>query len=352
MATIAQAVRLALHYGETHLGVTDVFGEDVGPPLGGVFTATQGLKTAYNTPLDERGILGSAMGIAYAGGRPVCEIQFCDYAFNVMDLFKIAGNQRWAAAGTFALPIVVMTPTGAGIRGSLYHSHSFESWASRLAGWKVCLPSNALDAYGLMLSAIADPNPCLVLLPKSLLRVKGDKKIPGEPADADELSRLIDAPIGDRTGWQPQWPEVQEYFVPFGKADLVREGTAATVVSYGRMLPLCVQAADELARDLGHRFDVVDLRSIFPYDWDLISRSVEKTGRFLTVNEDTEVTNFGEHLLRRVVDEHFYDLVARPRVLQGEHLPGIGMNQVYETNSVPQLHHVRDAMRAVAEDAA
>lgn len=352
MATIVQAVRLALHYGEKHLGVTDVFGEDVGPPLGGVFTATQGLKTAYNTPLDERGILGSAMGIAYAGGRPVCEIQFCDYAFNVMDLFKIAGNQRWASAGTYALPLVVMTPTGSGIRGSLYHSHSFESWASRLAGWKICLPSNALDAYGLMLSAIADPNPCLVLLPKSLLRVKGDAKIPGEPADADELSRLIDAPIGDRTGWEPQWPAVEEYFVPFGKGSLVREGTAATVVAYGRMLPVCVQAADDLARDLGLHFDVIDLRSIFPYDWDLISRSVEKTGRFLAVNEDTEVTNFGEHLLRRVVDEHFYDLLARPRVLQGEHLPGIGMNQVYETNTVPQHHHVRDAMRAVAEDAA
>ena len=96
MATMVQAVRLALHYGEEHLGVTDVFGEDVGPPLGGVFTATQGLKTAWNTPLDERGILGTAMGIAYAGGRPVCEIQFCDYAFNVIDMFKIAGNQRWA----------------------------------------------------------------------------------------------------------------------------------------------------------------------------------------------------------------------------------------------------------------
>ena len=101
MATLVQAVRMALHYGETHLGVTDVFGEDVGPPLGGVFTATQGLKTAWNTPLDERGIIGTAMGIAYAGGKPVCEIQFCDYAFNVLDMLKIAGNQRWASGGGF-----------------------------------------------------------------------------------------------------------------------------------------------------------------------------------------------------------------------------------------------------------
>src|SRR6476469_5341768 len=143
MANMAQAVRMALHYGETHLGVTDVFGEDVGPPLGGVFTATQGLKTAWNTPLDERGIIDTAMGIAYAGGRPVCEIQFCDYALNVRDMFKGAGNPRWASGGEYDMPTVGMTPSGAGIRGSIYHSHSFESWASRLAGWKVVMPSNA-----------------------------------------------------------------------------------------------------------------------------------------------------------------------------------------------------------------
>src|SRR5215468_9153318 len=199
MANMAQAVRMALHYAEEHLGVTDVFGEDVGAPLGGVFTATQGLKTAWNSPLDERGIIGCAMGIAYAGGRPVAEIQFCDYGFNTIDLLKVAGNQRWAGAGQFELPMVVMTPSGSGIRGSLYHSHSFESWASRLAGWKVVMPSTPLDAYGLMLSAIADPNPVLVLLPKALLRLRGEQKIPGEPDDENELKDRIDAPVGDRS---------------------------------------------------------------------------------------------------------------------------------------------------------
>jgi 2-oxoisovalerate dehydrogenase E1 component beta subunit len=351
MANMAQAVRMALHFGETHLGVTDVFGEDVGPPLGGVFTATQGLKTAWNTPLDERGILGTAMGIAYAGGKPVCEIQFADYAFNVLDLFKIAGNQRWASGGSFDMPLVVMTPNGAGIRGSLYHSHSFESWAARLAGWKIVMPSTALDAYGLMLAAIKDPNPVLVLLPKALLRAKDTRLIPGEPADGDELSRMIDAPIGDRSNWQPRWPDLQDYTVKIGEAALVREGADATVISYGRPLPLCAQAADDLAHD-GLSFDVIDLRSIFPYDWDMISKSVLKTGRVLIVNEDTEVTNFGEHLLRRVIDEHFYDLAARPRTLMGKHIPGIGMNQVYETNSVPQLPDIRAAMRELATEAA
>jgi 2-oxoisovalerate dehydrogenase E1 component beta subunit len=350
MATLVQAVRLALHYGEQHLGVTDIFGEDVGPPLGGVFTATQGLKTAWNSPLDERGIVGTAMGIAYAGGRPVCEIQFCDYAFNTLDLLKIAGNQRWASAGNFDMPIVLMTPSGSGIRGSLYHSHSFESWASRLAGWKIVMPSNARDAYGLMLSAIVDPNPVMVLLPKALLRVKGDELIPGEPDDPDELARMIDAPVGDRSLWEPQWPDVEEYFVPLGSGILRREGTAATVVSYGRTLPLCVQAADELGRDFGFTFDVIDLRSIFPYDWPMIAKSVAKTGRVLIVNEDTEVTNFGEHLLRRIVDEQFYDLLAKPRLLMGKHVPGIGLNQVYEQNTVPQLPGIRDAMRELTEE--
>ncbi len=352
MATLVQAVRMALHYGETHLGVTDIFGEDVGPPLGGVFTATQGLKTAWNSPLDERGIVATAMGIAYAGGRPVAEIQFCDYGFNTIDLLKVAGNQRWAGAGNYDLPMVLMTPSGSGIRGSLYHSHSFESWASRLPGWKVVMPSNPLDAYGLMLSAIADPNPVLVLLPKALLRLRGDRLIPGEPADPELLKEMIDAPVGDRTSWEPRWPPLEKYFVPIGTAARVREGTDATVVSYGRTLPLCVQAADRLAREEGLRFDVLDLRSIFPYDWKAISESVVRTGRILIVNEDTEVTNFGEHLLRRVVDAHFYDLLVRPRVLLGEHVPGIGLNQVYEQNSVPQIPSITEAMREIAREPA
>jgi 2-oxoisovalerate dehydrogenase E1 component beta subunit len=352
MATLVQAVRMALHYGEEHLGVTDIFGEDVGPPLGGVFTATQGLKTAWNSPLDERGIIGTAMGIAYAGGRPVCEIQFCDYGFNTIDLLKVAGNQRWAGAGQFDMPIVLMMPSGSGIRGSLYHSHSFESWATRLPGWKIVMPSSALDAYGLMLSAIADPNPVMVLLPKALLRIRGDKLLPGEPRGETELKAMIDAPVGDRSNWKPRWPDLEPYFIPLGTANLVREGKGATVVSYGRTLQLCVQAADRLLSEKNLTFDVLDLRCLFPYDWKAISASIQKTGRVLFVNEDTEVTNFGEHLLRRTIDRHFYDLLVRPRVLLGKHVPGIGLNQVYEQNSVPQLPQVLQAMEEIATEAA
>src|SRR6266542_1495984 len=135
-----------------------------------------------------------------------------------------------------------------------------------------------------------------------------------------------------------------------GPGALEKKGEEVTVVSYGRTLSLCVQAADQLKDEIGKTFDVIDLRSIFPYDWKMISASVQKTGRVLIVNEDTEVTNFGEHLLRRVIDEHFYDLLVRPRVLLGKHVPGIGLHHIYEQNSVPQLPQVEEAMRAVATE--
>src|SRR3954462_13879388 len=191
---MAQAIRMALHVGETHLGVTDIFGEDVGAPLGGVFTATQGLKNAWNSPLDERGIISAAIGIGLAGERCVAEIQFVDYIFNTIDLLKMAGNTLWASNGGYNLPIVVMTPVGAGIRGSIYHSHSFDAWATRLPGWKIVMPSNPRDAYGLMLSAIVDPNPVMFLKPKALLRAKArpGEELPGEPADEKALSKMID----------------------------------------------------------------------------------------------------------------------------------------------------------------
>src|SRR5205814_4611514 len=169
--------------GESRPGVTDTFGEDVGPPLGGVFTGTQGLKTAWNTPLDERGIVGMAIGLALAGQKPVAEIQFCDYAFNTIDLLKVAGNTYWSSGGDWNVPMVLMTPVGAGIRGSIYHSHSFDAQATRIPGWKIVMPSTPRDAYGLLLSAIAGPNPVFFPMPKALLRVKRrpGADIPGEP---------------------------------------------------------------------------------------------------------------------------------------------------------------------------
>lgn len=346
MASIAQAIRMALHYGEENLGVKDIFGQDVGAPLGGVFTATQGLKTAWNSPLDERGIIGVAMGIAMTGDRCVAEIQFADYIFNTIDLLKIAGNTLWCTNGQVQVPMVVMTPVGAGIFGSVYHSHSFDAWASRLPGWKIVMPSNPLDAYGLMLSAIQDPNPVLYLKSKALMRHKGDELIPGEPADEKELKAMIDKPVQNSAGWKPRWPDLEEYIIPIGKGKITRAGDQITVVTYSRMVHLCDEAADKL-REEGISVEVIDLRSIYPYDWEMIKSSIEKTGRVLFVNEDTEVTNFGEHLAYRATQELFYQLMARPRVLAGKNLPGIGLHPNLEKNSVPQLHDIETAIREV-----
>jgi 2-oxoisovalerate dehydrogenase E1 component beta subunit len=350
MANMAQAIRMALHYGETHLGVTDIFGEDVGPPLGGVFTCTQGLKTTWNTPLDERGIIGTAIGLALAGQRPVAEIQFVDYIFNTMDLLKLAGNSCWSSNGQFPLNMVVMTPSGAGIHGSLYHSHSFDAWGTRLAGWKLVMPSTPKDAYGLMLSAITDGNPVLYLAPKALLRTKGEELIPGEPADEKLLKEWIDKPVGEKSGsepWQPRWPELVDYRVPMGRAAVVRAGRSATVVTYGRHVAMACSVAKRLETELGVTLEVIDLRTLYPYDWATVSESILKTGRVLFLNEDTEITNFGEHLMRRTIEEFYYELKARPRLLAGLHVPGVGLAPPLEEASVPQEADIERELRAL-----
>jgi len=340
MANMAQSIRLALHFAEENYQLKDIFGQDVGAPLGGVFTATQGLTHSWNTPLDERGIIGMAIGIAMTGQRVVAEIQFADYIFNTIDQLKLAGNSHWATNGQCPLPMVVMTPVGAGIRGSLYHSHSFDSWASRLAGWKVVIPSNPLDCYGLLLSAILDPGPVLFMPPKALMRIRGVELIPGEPEQEKDLKAMIDAPIGDRTRWKAKWPNVQEHLITIGKAKTVKSGKDLTVVTWGRYVEIAIRAAIIVEQQMGRTIEVIDLRSIYPYDWQMIRASVQKTGRVLFLNEDTEVTNFGEHLSYRVTQELFYDLMARPKVLAGKHVPGIGLHPNLEEASVPSQEEV------------
>src|SRR3954453_17531775 len=200
MANMAQAIRMALHYAEENLDLQDVFGEDVGPPLGGVFTVTQGVKSAWNSPLDERGIIGAAMGLGLAGSRCVAEIQFCDYIYNTIDLLKLAGMQCWSSHGDWCLPMTVMTPVGSGIRGSIYHSHSFDATMTHIPGWKIVMPStslsaygvllpglkivmppNSLDAYRLLLACLKEQNPTMFFFTKALMILRGQEQIPGEP---------------------------------------------------------------------------------------------------------------------------------------------------------------------------
>lgn len=354
MASMAQAIRMALHYGEENLGVDDIFGEDVGPPLGGAFTVTQGLRKSWNCPLDERGIIGMATGLGLAGKRCVAEVQFCDYIFNTIDLLKLAGNASWTSNGEFNMPIVVMTPVGTGIHGSVYHSHSFDAWASRIPGWKVVMPSNALDAYGLMLAAIEDPNPVMYLIPKGLMRARNEEKIPGEPETDKELRAMIDQPVDAKAlkEWKPKWPKLEKYLVPIGKARHVQQGNTATVVSYGRQMPIVEEIAKRLQAEQGIDYDVFDLRTIYPYDWAALKESISRTGRVLFVNEDTEVSNFGEHLMRRTVEELFYSLKVRPRVLAGKQLPGVGICPTLEDVSVPQANHIEKEMIELAREEA
>ncbi|MGH1467857.1 MAG: alpha-ketoacid dehydrogenase subunit beta [Bdellovibrionales bacterium] len=343
MATMVQAVRMALNFAEENYDLKDVFGQDVGAPLGGVFTATQGLKTSWNTPLDERGIVSAAIGLGLAGEKCVAEIQFCDYIFNTIDLLKYAGNLNWSSNGNYNLPITLMTPVGAGIRGSVYHSHSFDAWATRLPGWKIVMPSTPLDAYGLMLSAIEDPNPVMFLMPKALTRAKGEELIPGEPGEK-ELKDAIDAPIGDRSKWKPKWPAVKEHKIPLGEAKVVTEGTDLTIVSYGRTLPLCKKIAENHEASI----EVIDLRCLYPYDWNTIYNSIKKTKRVLFVNEDTEVTNFAEHLSYRVcTSDLFYRIYAPPKVLAGKNVPGIGLHPNLEEATVPYEKEIEKEINEV-----
>jgi 2-oxoisovalerate dehydrogenase E1 component beta subunit len=359
MANMAQAIRMALHYAEENLELKNVFGEDVGAPLGGVFTVTQAIKCAWNSPLDERGIIGAAIGLGLSGVRSVAEVQFCDYIYNTIDLLKLGGMQTWSSNGDWCLPMTVMTPVGSGIRGSIYHSHSFDATMTHIPGWKIVMPSNPLDAYGLMLSCIKENNPTMYLKPKALLRIRGQEQIPGEPpltAEGEkQLREMIDKPITkDSDKYNPKWPKgLEEYLVPIGEGKVVREGSHITVVSYGRTLPLCAQAADQLKEE-GLSVEVIDMRTLWPYDWNLIKSSVLKTHRVVYVNEDTEVSNFGEHLVRRTVEDEelFYSLEARPKLLAGQFLPGIGLADALEMASVPQLGSIVEAVRAVLGESA
>ncbi len=312
MATLVQAVRMALHYGETYLCVTDILGEDVGHPLGGVFTATQGLATAWNTPLDERGIIGAAMGIAYAGGRPVAEIQFCDYGFNTIDLLKLAGNQRWAGAGNFELPIVVMTPSGAGIRGSLYHSHSFESWASRLAGWKIVMPSHALDAYGLMLSCIFDDDPCLFI-----------ENMPSY--------------------WTPGAAPEPGVRMPLGKAHVLRKGSDVTVISYSRAMNDCVAVADKLGQE-GIKVELIDLRTIAPLDINTILESVGRTRRAVIVHEAVRSFGVGAEIAARI-GEHLFGQLKAPIQRIGARECPVPFAKPLEMAFIPSQTQIEHAIR-------
>ncbi|MBI3563861.1 MAG: alpha-ketoacid dehydrogenase subunit beta, partial [Elusimicrobia bacterium] len=198
---------------------------------------------------------------------------------------------------------------------------------------------------------IKSDDPVLYLKPKALLRSKGEELIPGEP-DEKILHEMIDAPLGDRSKWKAKWPKLTDYTVEIGKAKVSHPGTDATVITHGRMAPICLEVARALKASGGASVEVLDLRSLIPYDWEAIKASIKKTGRVIFINEETEITNFAEHLIRRVVDELFYELKVRPRLLAGKATPGIALSPNLEYFLQPQKADVERALGELLADPA
>jgi 2-oxoisovalerate dehydrogenase E1 component beta subunit len=296
--TMIEAVRSAM---DVSMGRDDnvvVFGEDVGY-FGGVFRATQGLQAKYgktrcfDAPINESGILGTAIGMAAYGLKPCVEIQFADYMYPAYDqITQEAARIRYRSNGDFTCPIVVRMPTGGGIFGGQTHSQSPEALFTHVCGLKVIVPSNPYDAKGLLIAAIEDPDPVMFLEPKRLYNgpFDGHHEKPVTPWSKHDLGEV---PEG-------------HYTIPIGKAEIRRPGNAVTVVAYGTMVHVALAAAEETGIDA----EVIDLRSLLPLDLDTIVQSVKKTGRCVVVHEATLTSGFGGEVVSLVQEHCFYHLEA------------------------------------------
>ena len=275
-----------------------IFGEDVGY-FGGVFRATEGLQKKYgldrtfDTPIAEAGILGVAVGMGAYGLRPVVEIQFADYIYPATDqLISEAARLRYRSAGEFTSPMTVRVPCGGGIFGGQTHSQSPESLFTHVCGLKTVIPSNPYDAKGLLISAIEDDDPVIFFEPKRLYN---------GPFDGHH-----DRPSGTWANHAMGEVPADYYKIPLGKANILREGKDATILSYGTMVHVALCAAEETGIDA----EVIDLRTLLPLDIDTIVESVQKTGRCVIAHEATRTSGFGAELSAVVQENCFYHLEA------------------------------------------
>lgn len=296
--TMIEAVRSAMDVSMGRDEDVVVFGEDVGY-FGGVFRATQGLQAKYgktrcfDAPINESGILGTAIGMAAYGLKPCVEIQFADYMYPAYDqITQEAARIRYRSNGDFTCPIVVRMPTGGGIFGGQTHSQSPEALFTHVCGLKVVVPSNPYDAKGLLIAAIEDPDPVMFLEPKRLYNgpFDGHHEKPVTPWSKHDLGEV---PEG-------------HYTIPIGKAEIRRPGAAVTVIAYGTMVHVALAAVQETGIDA----EVIDLRSLLPLDLDTIVQSVKKTGRCVVVHEATLTSGFGAEVVSLVQEHCFYSLEA------------------------------------------
>ena len=298
-----------------------VMGEDVGK-FGGVFRATSGLFEEFgpdrviDTPLAEAGIIGSAVGMALYGLRPVPEIQFADFIYPAYDqIVNELAKFRYRSGGQYPAPVVIRTPYGGGIRGGHYHSQSPEAYFVHTPGLKVVIPSNPYDAKGLLLSAMRGEDPVIFMEPKRVYRAAR-----GE------------VPEGD-------------YTVPLGQAKIVREGKGITVLAYGAMLHTVIEAAAKAA-EAGIDAEVIDLRTLLPLDLETVLTSVRKTGRVCIVHEAPRTCGYGAELAALIAEKALTSLEAPIERVAGFDTP---FPYTLENEYLPSPERVMASMRRAVE---
>lgn len=332
---MVEAIRSALDTSMAHDPRIVIFGEDVGY-FGGVFRCTAGLQRKYgkhrcfDSPINESGIVGAAVGMAAFGLRPCVEIQFADYMYPAYDqIVSEAARLRHRSAGDFTVPMVVRMPTGGGIMGGQTHSQSPEALFAHVAGIKTVIPSNPYDAKGLLIASIEDDDPVMFLEPKRLYNgpFDGHHERPIVPWSNHPLSEV---------------PE-ERYVVPLGQAQIVRPGGAVTVLVYGTMVHVAAAAADETGIDA----EIIDLRTLVPLDLEAIEASVRKTGRCVIVHEATHTCGFGAELMATVTENCFFHLKAPPIRVTGWDTP---YPHAHEWDYFPGPARVGRALKKVMED--
>lgn len=290
------AVTEALHEEMERDSRVVLFGQDVGA-RGGVFMATAGLQATFgkervfDTPLSEASIVGAAVGMAVRGLRPVAEIQFADYMGPGFDqIISQAAKMRYRSGGQYTAPMVIRTPSGGGVKGGHHHSQSPESYYTHTPGLKVVMPSTPYDAKGLLKAAIRGEDPVIFFEPKRLYRAaKGE--VPGH-----------------------------DYTVKIGEAAVRREGTDLSLIGYGGVMPDLERAADALAAE-GVSVEVIDLRSLVPWDKERVVDSVQKTGRAVLVSEAPRISNFMGEVAYSIQEAAFDSLLAPVGQVAGFDIP-------------------------------